>query len=173
MRSRFGLRVSRCVALLAALTLSCCAMAREGGGTLLTPDQLEKLLPATVYYHGQSASIQLRNAGGIKLSDGHYVLAMLVDTSGYSSNVAAKYQGYLISEVPLTIGGKGIAAGAYGMGFVSGNQFLVTNLGGDDVLKVPAQTDAQMSRPRPLQVLESADGGFRLYAGRSYVQFNR
>jgi len=148
-------------------------MARVGGGALLTPDQLEKLLPPTVYYHGQSASIQLRNAGGVRFSDGHYVLATLVDTSGYSSNVATKYQGYLISEVPLMIGGKRLAAGAYGMGFVSGNQFLVTNLGGNDVLTVPTQTDAQMSRPRPLQVLESADGGFRLYAGRSYIQFHQ
>ena len=109
----------------------------------------------------------------MRFSDGHYVLATLVDTSGYSSNLAAKYQGYLITEVPLVIAAKRIAAGAYGIGFVSGNKFLVTDLGGNDVLTVHAQTDAQMTRPRPLQVLAGADGGFRLYAGRSYVQFDR
>src|SRR5665213_304950 len=122
MRLPFVLRFSRCAAIVAALTFSCCAMAGPGGGTLLKPDQLEKLLPATVYYGGQTASIQLRNAGGVRFSDGHYVLARLVDTSGYSSNVAAKYQGYLITEVPLTIAGKRFAAGAYGIGFVSGDR---------------------------------------------------
>jgi len=97
-------------------------MAQAGNGTVLKPDQLQELLPATVYYSGQTASVQLRNAGGVRFSDGHYVLARLVDTSGYSSNVAAKYQGYLITEVPLTIAGKRFAAGAYGIGFVSGDR---------------------------------------------------
>ena len=62
------------------------------------------------------------------------MLASLVDTSGYSSGVAAKYQGYLITEVPLKIGGKLLPAGAYGIGFLGGDKFLVTDLGGGDVL---------------------------------------
>jgi hypothetical protein len=173
MRLSFVSRLSRWIAIVAALTFGCCAIGHAAGGTLLSPDQLQKLLPATVYYSGQTASVQVRNAGGVRFPDGHSVLAALVDTSGYSSNVASKYQGYLITEVPLVIAAKRIAAGAYGIGFVSGNKFLITDLGGNDVLTVPAQTDAQMTRPRPLQVVASPDGGFRLYAGRSYVPFDR
>ena len=40
------------------------------------------MLPASVYYKAQSAPTQLRNSTGIKFSDGYYVLATLVDTSG-------------------------------------------------------------------------------------------
>jgi hypothetical protein len=157
----------------AILAFSCCAMAQPGNGKLLTSNELQKLLPSAVYYRGQTASIQLRNSGGVRFSDGHYVLATLVDTSGYSSNLAAKYQGYLITEVPLVIAGKRIGAGAYGIGFVSGDNFVVTDLGANDVLTVHAEEDPQMARPRPLQMLTSPSSGFRLYAGRSYVQFGR
>ncbi|HWH61104.1 MAG TPA: hypothetical protein VN682_26005 [Terriglobales bacterium] len=162
---------SRTVA--AILAFSCCATAQPGNGNLLTPNELQKLLPSAVYYRGQTAPIQLRNSGGVRFSDGHYVLATLVDTSGYSSNLAAKYQGYLITEVPLVIAGKRIGAGAYGIGFVSGDKFVVTDLGANDVLTVHAEVDPQMARPRPLQILTSPSSGFRLYAGRSYVQFGR
>jgi len=51
------------------------------------------------------------------------VLAGLVDTSGYSTGVASKYQGYLITEVPLKIGGKRLPAGAYGFGFLDAASF--------------------------------------------------
>ena len=62
----------------------------QGGDTVLKPSDTQKLLPASVYYKAQSAPTQLRNSGGVKFADGFYVLATLVDTSGYSSDVAAK-----------------------------------------------------------------------------------
>src|SRR4051794_36262640 len=70
----------------------------QGGDTILKPADTQKLLPASVYYKAQSAPTQLRNSGGVKFSDGFYVLSTLVDTSGYSSDVAAKYQAYFITE---------------------------------------------------------------------------
>ncbi|MGD0479932.1 MAG: hypothetical protein ABSA42_07165 [Terracidiphilus sp.] len=147
--------------------------AQSGAGTVLKPADVGKLFPATVYYRGQSAPAQLRNSGGVKFADGHYVLASLVDTSGYSTGVTATYQGYLMLEVPLTIGGKQLPAGAYGFGFLEGGKFLVRDLGGKDVLTAQSATDTTLNRPRPLQVTVDAAGGFRLYAGRSYVQFSR
>jgi hypothetical protein len=149
------------------------AYAGMAADVVLKPAELTKLLPATVFYSGQTAPVQVRNSGGVKFSDGHYVLAALVDTSGYSSGVAAKYQGYLIAEVPLTIGGQQLPAGAYGFGFLEGGRFLVTNLGGGDVLSAAATTDAALSRPRPLEVTTDPAGGFRLYAGRAYIVFSR
>ena len=145
----------------------------QGGATVLKPADVQKLLPASVFYRGQSATTQLRNSGGVKFADGHFALVSLVDTSGYSTGVAAKYQGYLIAEVPLKMEGKSLAAGAYGFGFLEGGKFLVTDLGGHDVLTVHAATDDAMKRPRPLQVIAVPAGGFRLYAGRSYVHFDR
>jgi hypothetical protein len=160
-------------AMMVVLGASGWMMAQSGGNTVLKPDDLQKLFPATVYYCGQSAPAQLRNSGGVKFANGHYVLASLVDTSGYSTGVAARYQGYLIAEVPLKIGGKHLPAGAYGFGFLPGDKFLVTDLGGNDVFTVHSSADQAMTRPRPLQVTADPAGGYRLYTGRNYVQFDR
>jgi len=160
-------------AFIAVLGMSGSMAAQSGANTVLKPADLGKVFPATVFYSGQTAPVQMRNTGGVKFTDGRYVLAGLVDTSGYSSGVAAKYQGYLILEVPLTIGGKHLPAGAYGFGFLAGGKFLVTDLGGHDVLTAHSATDAALSRPRPLEVTAAPAGGFRLYAGRAYVEFNR
>ncbi|HWG21197.1 MAG TPA: hypothetical protein VG225_11765 [Terracidiphilus sp.] len=146
----------------------------QGGGTILKPADTQKLLPASVYYKGQSAPSQLRNSGGVKFSDGYYVLATLVDTSGYSSDVQSKYQGYFITEVPLKIGGQDLPAGVYGVGFIGGDKFVVTDVGAHDVLTVNSANDPGLKRPTPLQVTtDPGGGGFRLYAGRRYVIFSR
>jgi len=148
------------------------AAAAQSGGTLLTRNDTQKLLPDKVYYKAQSATIQVRNSGGVKFADGYYVLTTLVDTSGYSSDIQAKYQAYFITEVPLKIAGQDLPAGVYGVGFVGG-KFVVTDVGAHDLLTVPASQDAEMKRPTPLQVTTDPGGGYRLYCGRSYVSFNR
>ncbi len=147
--------------------------AQQGSDTVLKPADVQKLLPASVYYAGQSAPTQLRNSGGVKFADGHYVLATLVDTSGYSSGIAAKYQGYFITEVPLRIAGQSLPAGVYGIGFIADNKFVVTDVGANEVFTVNSSDDAEMQRPRPLEVVADSVGGWRLYAGRSYVSFTR
>jgi len=173
MRMRAMNRVLAGATMIAAFCVTGLVTAQSGANTVLKPADLGKLFPATVYYSGQSAPAQLRNSGGVKFGDGHYVLASLVDTSGYSTGVAAKYQGYLITEVPIKIEGKHLPAGAYGFGFVDGDRLLVTDLGGGDVLTAHTTKDTDMTRPRPLEVTDDPTGGYRLYAGRSYVQFGR
>ena len=145
----------------------------QGSGTDLKAADAEKVIPASVFYRGRSATTQLRNSGGVKFSDGYFVLSSLVDTSGYSTAVAEKYQAYFITEVPITIGGKKLGAGAYGVGFIADNKFVVTDVGGHDVFTVDNSTDSELKRPMPLQVMADAGGGFRLYAGRKYVVFKR
>jgi len=149
------------------------AGAAAQGDTVLKPADVQKLLPAAVYYKGQSAPSQLRNSGGVKFSDGSYMLATLVDNSGYASDVAAKYQAYFVTEIPLKIGGKNLPAGVYGVGFIGDNKFVVTDVGAHDVFTVSSSTDDVMKRPTPLQVTTDPGGGFRLYAGRRYVKFNK
>jgi hypothetical protein len=145
----------------------------QGEATILKAADTAKILPATVFYCGQTATTQLRNSGGVKFADGHYVLASLVDTSGYSTGIAAKYQAYFITEVPIRIGGQQLAAGAYGIGFIADNKFVVTDLGAHDVFTGSSENDPDLKRPTPLQVLPDPAHGFRLYAGRAYVVFER
>ena len=147
--------------------------AQAGTDTVLKPTDVQLLLPTAVFYRGQSAPTQLRNSSGVKFADGFYVLSTLVDTSGYSTGVANKYQAYFIAEVPLKVGGQTLAAGTYGVGFIANNKFVVTDVGGHDVLSVTSSSDAGLKRPMPLQVVTDAAGGYRLYAGRSFVNFSR
>jgi len=148
------------------------AKAQAAGDTVLKPADMGKLIPPSVYYKGQAATSQARNSGGVKFADGYYVLAFMVDTSGYSTEVAAKYQAYFIAEVPIKVAGKSLPAGIYGIGFVGG-KFIVTDVGGHDVLTVTAGSDTGLKRPMPLQVTTDAAGGFRVYGGRKFVTFTR
>ncbi|MGA2050510.1 MAG: hypothetical protein ABSG96_22630 [Terracidiphilus sp.] len=145
----------------------------QGGDTVLKPADLQKMLPASVYYKGQSATTQLRNSGGVKFADGFYVLSTLVDTSGYSTDIQAKYSAYFIAEVPIKVGGQSLPAGVYGIGFIGGDKFVVTDVGAHDILSVDSGNDAGLKRPTPLQVTADPAGGYRLYAGRRYVVFSR
>jgi hypothetical protein len=160
------------IVLIAMLAAAITAPA-QGGATILKPADMAKVFPATVFYRGQSATTQLRNSGGVKFADGFYILTSLVDTSGYSTGVAAKYQAYFITEVPIQIGGERLVPGAYGVGFVAGHKFIVTDLGAHDLLTATSSTDSDLKRPMPLQVLPDPAHGYRLYAGREYVVFER
>ena len=141
---------------------------------LKAADISPKLFPESVFFRGQVAPAQLRNTGGVHFADDLYVLAGLVDSSGYSSRIRAKYQGYLLSEVTLEIGGQTLKPGAYGFGFITGGRFLVMELGANDVLQSASQHDADLKRPVPLQVAASSTAGtYRLYSGRDYVEFHR
>ena len=130
---------------------------------------LQTLIPSTYFYRGQSATVQLRNSAAVRTKDQKYVLAGLVDTAGYASDVAQKYQGLLITEVKLKIEGSDLAPGQYGLGFV-GDKFVVTDVGAQELLSVPSQRDDNRKRPVPLEMVEEG-GGYRLYAGRKYVTF--
>jgi hypothetical protein len=148
------------------------AVAQAATGTVLKAADTEKILPEKVYYKGLSATTQLRNSGGIKFSDGYYILSTMVDTSGYSSDVQAKYQAYFITEVPIKIGGHDMAAGIYGIGFV-GEKLIVTDVGAHDLFTVPTVHDTDIKRPTPLQVIADPAGGYRLYSLRHYVVITR
>ncbi len=146
----------------------------EGKETTLAANDIgAKLFPGKVFFRGKLAPVQLRNTGGVHFADDFYVLAGLCDTAGYSSQVQEKFQGYLLTEVPLQIGGQTLKAGAYGIGFVSGGQFVVMDLGANNLFQVASARDAEMKRPMPLQVRAADKGGYRLYAGRDYVEWQR
>ena len=141
---------------------------------LKAADISPKIFPEHVFFRGLVAPTQLRNAGGVHFADDLYVLAGLVDSSGYSTAIQEKYQGYLLSEVTLDFGGQVLKPGAYGFGFLQGGKFLVMDLAANDALQGTSQHDADMKRPVPLQVTASSTAGsYRLYCGRNYVEFRR
>jgi hypothetical protein len=133
-----------------------------------------KLLPEKVFFRGQIAPTQARNSGGVRYGDGFLVFAGLVDSSGYSTGIKEKYQAYLINEVAIVIGGQTLKPGAYGIGFVEGNKFIVMDIGANDVLQAGSTKDSDMKRPVPLQFTAGTGAGnYRLYHGRDYVEFKR
>ena len=140
---------------------------------LKAADITPKLFPEQVFFRGKVAPAQLRNTGGVHFSDDLYVLAGLVDNSGYSTAIKEKYQAYLLSEVTLEIGGQTAKPGAYGFGFVSG-KFILMDLAANNLIETGGQHDAEMKRPVPLQVVASSSAGsYRLYTGRDFVEFGR
>jgi hypothetical protein len=144
----------------------------SSGASLLNAADAAKVVPATAFFRGQVASVQARNSGGVKLPDGMLVLCALVDTSGYSTAVQQKYQGYFITEVTLDINGQTLKPGAYGVGFIEGTKFIVMDLGAHDLFTADGNRDADLKRPMPLQVLaDTTPGHYRLYINRNYVVF--
>lgn len=141
-----------------------------GTPVVLTREQASTIMPATVFFRGQTATIQQRNSSGLRIAETKLVLAALVDTSGYSSAIQQTYQAYLLTEVPLMLGGQSLGPGAYGFGFVTGEKMIVMDIGGSEVLRASTTHDQRLARPNPLQILpDQAPGIYRLYLGRSYV----
>ena len=142
-------------------------VALQAGAQVLTADQAKKAAPISFFFAGQSAAVQMRNAVGLKNSAGKFVLAGLVDTSGYSTGIQEKYQGFLITETKLNFAGASLEPGAYGFGFKDG-KFTVMNVAATDLLSTPSQNDDQVKHPVPLK-FEKDGAAYRLYAGRKYV----
>jgi hypothetical protein len=143
------------------------AVAQQPSTHLLSSVELNKVVPAEFFYRGQKAPVQLRNATGFQLADGKMTLFSLVDNSGYATSIQQKYQGLLITESKLNIGGSELAPGQYGFGFAEG-KFVVMDVANNDVLTTPSQADAALQRAVPLKVVEDG-GGYKLYAGKKWV----
>ena len=144
------------------------SVAAQGGATILTGAELTRVVPTGFYFQGLSAPTQMRNAAAVRFGTDRYVISGLVDTSGYSADVRAKYVGFLITDSAITLNGESLPAGAYGFGFGSEGKLTVMDLAGKYVLSVPVTNDKDLKRPRPLMMSADA-GGVRLYNGKDYV----
>ena len=153
------------------LLLPAAALA-QGWPRILEGAELERVVPQGFYFEGQSGATQMRNAAAAQLGPRRFVLAGLVDTSGYSSDVQAKYQGFIVTDSPITVGGSRLPTGAYGFGFTPDGWLNVMDVGGRRVLYVRARSDERLQRPRPLMMAD-ARNGVRLYAGRSFVVISK
>jgi hypothetical protein len=96
------------------------------------------------------------------------VIAGMVDTSGYAADVRAKYEGFLITDSPITINGSQLGTGAYGFGFSNNGKLNILNLAGNEILSVSTTRDTRLKRPRPL-MMSRAGNGVRFYSGKDYA----
>jgi hypothetical protein len=166
-----GLRAFRRNVLLALLTVSMLpafGLAQADAPVVLSGAALARIVPPGFYFEGQSAPTQMRNSAAARLGPGHHVVAGMVDTSGYSVEVRAKYEGFLICDAPVRVEGQELPTGAYGFGFTDDEKLNVFDVGGRQVLSVGTTSDRTLRRPRPL-LMQRRGREVRLYSGRQFV----
>lgn len=156
------------IALLAVACSIPLMAAAQDRPTVLTGAELERVVPPGFYFQGLTAPTQMRNATAARFGNNRYVIAGFVDTSGYAADVRAKYEGFLITDSPITIGGKQLGTGAYGFGFTSNGKLNILDLAGKEILSVSTSKDNRMKRPRPLMMVKSGNTVL-LYSGKDYV----
>lgn len=165
---RIANRFSLC-AVMVALAASVVSTTRaQNAVTVLTGAELTRIVPPGFYYQGLSAATQMRNAAAARFGDKRYVIAGLVDTSGYAADIRAKYEGFFITDSPIKINGSDLGVGAYGFGFSQDGKMQILDLAGNQTLSVSTTKDSALTRPRPLMMTKAADG-LRFYNGKDYV----
>jgi hypothetical protein len=150
-----------------------------GKAQLLVGDELNKLLPTSVFLDGLTPPVEKRNAAGARMENGKILLVAIIETSGYSSAAKEKYSAILLTQGSLTLGKGKISPGAYGLGkkkIVAGGKesesFVLYDLGGNAVAEIPAQNDAKLRPALPIQLKLDAAAAPRLYLGRDFVTFS-
>jgi hypothetical protein len=154
--------------IIVALFFAAGSAAAQDGAAILTGADLTRVVPNSFYFHSLSAPTQMRNTAAARFGKDRYVISGLVDTSGYSADVRAKYVGFLITDSAIKLNGESLPAGAYGFGFANEGKLTVMDLGGKDLLSVPVTNDKALRRPRPL-MMSSDPSGVRLYNGKDYI----
>jgi|YelNatPaOPRAMG01_1025707.scaffolds.fasta_scaffold27030_3 hypothetical protein len=142
-----------------------------------TGEAFNKVMPRDFVLEGNSIPTEKRNSVLVLTPSGARVIAGLLDTSGYSSQVQGKYLGMLIVEGKLNVCGNPVAIGSYGFGLAKphgggegqGSRFVLYNQAGARVAECPAESDAKIKTPRPLQVVTNGRTA-RLYLGRTWVE---
>jgi hypothetical protein len=144
------------------------AVAAQERSAVLTGADLTRVVPPGFYFQGLTAPTQMRNAAAVRFGTNRYVIAGMVDTSGYAADVRASYEGFLITDSAISINGSDLGVGAYGFGFSNDGKLNILNLAGSKILSVSTTRDSKLKRPRPLTMTSEGDG-IRLYGGREYV----
>jgi hypothetical protein len=143
--------------------------AQRSAPAVLSGADLTRVVPPGFYFQGLSAPTQMRNSAAARWGGNRHVIAGLVDTSGYSSDIRAKYEGFLITDSPIAINGTDLGTGAYGFGFSNDGKLTILDLAGNGIFSVTTTRDGALKRPRPLMMTKSGDG-VRLYSGKDYVE---
>jgi hypothetical protein len=154
-----------------ALVISCSLplmASAQDRAVVLSGAELTRVVPPGFYFQGLTAPTQMRNSAAARFGTNRYVIAGMVDTSGYAADVRAKYEGFLITDSAITINGSELGIGAYGFGFSNDGKLNILDLAGNEILSVSTTKDTKLKRPRPLMMTKS-DNEIRLYSGKDYA----
>src|SRR2546430_15732086 len=153
------------------LAVICCLpvfVMGQNSVTILTGAELNRVVPPGFYFQGLSAPTQLRNSAAARFGSKRFVIAGMVDTAGYAADVRAKYEGFFITDSPITINGSDLGTGAYGFGSSDTGKMQILDLAGNQVLSISTAKDNELKRPRPLMMTKVAEG-IRIYIGKDFV----
>jgi hypothetical protein len=149
---------------------------QTGQVQLLTEENLNKLLPNSVFLDGQNAPVQKRNAVGARMADGKILIVTFLETSGYGSDYQEKYTAMVLTQGGLLFGNSEIKPGAYGLGRrkskAGGKEsetFVLYDLGGNAVVVVPTDKDERLRPVRTIQLSVGLGQQLRLYLGPYFV----
>ena len=140
----------------------------QDAGMVLVGADLLRVVPPGFYFQGLTAPTQMRNSAAARFGTKRYVIAGMVDTSGYAADIRARYEGFLITDSPITINGSDLGVGAYGFGFSNDGKLNILDLSGNEILSVTTTKDNQLRRPRPL-MMTKVRNDIRLYSGKDYA----
>lgn len=140
----------------------------QDAGMVLGGADLLRVVPPGFYFQGLTAPTQMRNSAAARFGTRRYVIAGMVDTSGYAADIRARYEGFLITDSPITINGSDLGVGAYGFGFSNDGKLNILDLSGNEILSVSTTKDNQLRRPRPL-MMTKVQNNIRLYSGKDYA----
>ena len=153
------------------LSVICCLpvfVIGQDSVTVLAGAELTRVVPPGFYFQGLTAPTQMRNSAAARFGTKRFVVTGLVDTSGYAADVRAKYEGFFITDSPITINGSDLGTGAYGFGFSNDSKMQILDLAGNQLLSIATTKDNELKRPRPLMMTKAGDG-IRFYSGKDYV----
>jgi len=164
------------VVLLAAAALVAPQIQAQQPFEPITGKAFDSAIPKDFYLEGNAIPTEKRNAVLVHLPSGQRAIFALIDTTGYSADIIAKYIGMMITEGDLTVCGQKIGVGSYGFGWVrpgtgidKPGKFSLYNQAGAKLAECTTPRDGALKQPRPLQVI-ARDGGAELYYGRHHVE---
>lgn len=141
---------------------------------VITGKAFDSAVPKDFYLEGNA--IPTRNAVLVKTPAGARALFALIDTTGYASNIKAKYVGMIITEGDLTLCGHKVTVGSYGFGWDlpgtgvdAPGKFSLYNQAGAPVADCTAERHADLKLPQPLRVVVAPDGSARLYHAKHFI----
>jgi hypothetical protein len=140
---------------------------------IVTGKAFDNAVPKDFYLEGNAIPTQKRNAVLVQLPLGARAVFALIDTTGYSANIIAKYVGMIITEGDFSLCGQKVTVGSYGFGWArpatgvdQPGTFSLYNQAGAKLAECVTPRDANLKQPVPLKVVANPDGSARLYYGR-------
>src|SRR3981081_3166955 len=143
------------------LSVICCLpvfVIGQDSVTVLAGAGLTRVVPPGFYFPGLRAPARMRTPAAARFGTKRFVVAGLVDTSGYAADVRAKYEGFFITDSPVAIHGSALRTGAHGSGCSNDGKMQILDLAGNQLLSIATTKDSQLKRPHPLMMTRAGDG---------------